>query len=59
MKEEVYKEQGTDSYTSGCSTFQNRLVRAGILCGISTNATHFYGFKKKKGEDITSVHYED
>lgn len=46
MKGEVCGERGTDSYTS--STFQNRLMRAVLLCGISTNAIHFYGFEEKK-----------
>lgn len=45
MKGEVYKEQGADSYTSGYMALPNRLVEAGILCGISTNMIHFYGLK--------------
>lgn len=48
MKGEVHIEQGTESYTSDCSTFQNRLIIGGILCGISTNMIHFYGFIKQK-----------
>lgn len=61
MKGEVHKRlQGTDSYTS--CTFQNGLVRAGPLCGISTNAIRFYGQEEEEKKDErkeNSIRHED
>lgn len=51
MKGEVNKEQGADSDTSDCGTFQNRLVVGAIMCGISSNRFTFMDFKKKKEKE--------
>lgn len=57
MKGEVNKEQGADSDTSDCGTFQNRLVVGVIMCGISSNRFTFMDLKKRKRDN--TIHAED